>query len=368
MRQGPGGRASRLAPPLVAMAALLTLYGLGAVRLAHAVKPDPAAPMIRIVQADVPQEAKYETAGIRAIFDRYVALTALPPKPGARPIDIVVWSEGAVPVSANEMLAPDSWTAQAIAAAMHPGESLLLGAYRIAGDPDRPVYYNSLIATRAGANGLAITGVYDKYRLVPFGEYLPMPSILQAIGFKDLTHIGDSFAFGPRPRAIAPAGMPAVQPLICYEGLFPGFTREGVARGGPRPSWIVNVSNDAWFGVTSGPIQHLNLASYRAIEEGLPIVRATPTGVSAIIDSYGRVESANRLGLEAKGVVDAPLPSRSANTTYSRLGDLPLALLFVLSVLSIGAPALLRAYNLPSTSSALWTKHESGTGAPREEH
>ena len=114
--------------------------------------------------------------------------------------------------------------------------------------------------------------------------------------------------------------MPAFQPLICYESLFPGFVRQGAKAAG-RPAWIVNISNDAWFGKTSGPLQHLNIASYRAIEEGLPLVRATPTGVSAVIDAYGRVRPGARLGQGAFGVIDAPLPPALPPTPFSRWGE-----------------------------------------------
>jgi len=122
-----------------------------------------------------------------------------------------------------------------------------------------------------------------------------------------------------------------VQPLICYEALYPGFTREGEILSGRRPSWIVNVSDDAWFGGTYGPVQHLNLASYRAIEEGLPIVRATPTGVSAVIDAYGRVEPGMRLGQGQAGVIDARLPPALAPTLFDRLGETIFALMMLLS-------------------------------------
>ena len=131
----------------------------------------------------------------------------------------------------------------------------------------------------------------------------------------------DDFTAGPPPRPISPPGVPAFQPLICYEALFPGFTREAVRRSGARPSWILNISNDAWFGMTSGPLQHLNIASYRAIEEGLPIVRATPTGVSAVIDAYGRVVNGARIGLGGFGVIDARLPAALPSTPFVNLGD-----------------------------------------------
>jgi apolipoprotein N-acyltransferase len=128
--------------------------------------------------------------------------------------------------------------------------------------------------------------------------------------------------------------VPAVQVLICYEALFPGVTHEGAARAGLRPAWILNVSNDSWFGQGSGPLQHLNIASYRAIEEGLPIVRATPTGVSAIIDAYGRTQPGARLGLGGLGVIDAPLPSALEMTPFSKAGDLYFGAMLLLSGLA----------------------------------
>jgi apolipoprotein N-acyltransferase len=134
---------------------------------------------------------------------------------------------------------------------------------------------------------------------------------------------------------MAPAGLPALQPLICYEALFPGFTREAIRRSGVRPAWILNISNDAWFGATSGPLQHLNIASYRAIEEGLPIVRATPTGVSAVIDAYGRILPGARLGLGGFGVVDAHLPAALPATWFSRLGETLFEALLLLSAIAV---------------------------------
>ena len=178
------------------------------------------------------------------------------------------------------------------------------------------------MALRAEAGDLRVTGLYDKHRLVPFGEYLPAESLLAPIGFKKLVHVGDGFTAGPPPAPIAPAGLPAVQPLICYESLFPGFTRAGALAAG-RAAWIVNVSDDAWFGRTSGPWQHLNIASYRAIEEGLPIVRATPTGVSAVIDAYGRIAPGERLDHGAMGVIDAaPAAGACRRPSYAGWAEL----------------------------------------------
>jgi apolipoprotein N-acyltransferase len=203
------------------------------------------------------------------------------------------------------------------------------------GPAGQPRYFNSLVALRREAQGLRVTGVYDKHRLVPFGEFMPLADFATRAGFRSLVHMPDDFTPGPPSRPLAAEGLPPVQPLICYEALFPGLARQGAASASPpvwaRPAWILNISNDAWFGVTSGPLQHLNLASYRAIEEGLPMVRATPTGVSAVVDAYGRVVPGARLGLGAYGVIDARLPPALAPTPYVRWNDGAFALMLILS-------------------------------------
>ncbi|MGZ6015525.1 MAG: apolipoprotein N-acyltransferase [Phenylobacterium sp.] len=334
--------------------ALLIAWEFGAQRLRHAVAADLRAPVVRIVQPDVKQEAKYDQASLNLIFSRYVRLTALP---AARAPDIVIWSEGAIPESANELLAPGSATERAMFRALKPGATLLLGAYRVGGRDFLPVYYNSLIAVRSGLVGLRVTGVYDKYRLVPFGEYLPAESLLKPLGFKDLTHMGDSFTGGPLPAPMTPDGVPDLQPLICYEALFPDLVRAAVRRGERRPRWIVNVSNDAWFGVTSGPLQHLNMARYRAIEQGLPIARATPTGVTAMIDAYGRIAPGDRIGFGAMGVVDAPLPPALSATTYGRYGEIPLAIVLMLSLITFWRDVSSQSRKIVVTTLSYWRKH-----------
>jgi apolipoprotein N-acyltransferase len=352
------GRWARAAPPAVAVLVLAGMWLGGELRLRHAVAPSPSAPIVRIVQPDVGEESKFTEDNLRSIFFRYVSLTAAPAR---RAPDIVVWSEGAIPLCTDRLLSPDEgWTAL-IRQALQPGETLMLGVCRTAGGPQNPRAYNSLIALRATAGGMEVTGVYDKYRLVPFGEYLPAQQILQPLGFKDLAHLTDGFDFGPKPRPIAPVGLPAVQPLICYESLFPDLVRDAV-NSGPRPAWIVNVSNDSWFGATSGPLQHLNQASYRAIEEGLPIVRATPTGVSAIIDAYGNIPPGESLGLGKAGHIDAPLPPALPTTTYGRIGEAPLAVLLLASFMAALGPLTTLVGRLAMTSSLAWGKDEPPSG------
>ena len=329
-----GRRRSSWAAFAAAVAVIAGLYGYGLGRLSHRAPVVPG-PAVRVVQADVRQEAKYDAGKFQDIVFRYLRLTAQPSPNGKAP-DIVIWPEGAIPAAANDVLRPGSWTYDAIAGALQPGQILLMGTYRADERAVRPTYYNSLYAIRREAEGLKVLGVYDKYRLVPFGEYMPAETLMSAIGFKKLVHVADDgFTPGPRPQPLSVPGLPAVQPLICYESLFPGFVSEGARLSGMRAAWIVNVSNDAWFGQTSGPLQHLNLASYRAIEEGLPIIRATPTGVSAVIDANG--EPLRTLGLGRFGVIDAVLPGMLAPTPYSRHGETGFWLMLALSGLCAAA-------------------------------
>jgi len=322
---------------LVAGLVLGGLYLAGAGRLAHPPTPDPNAPLVRVVQADLPEVDHYDAASYAATVHALLDLSAQ-----ASPVrpDIIVWPERAIPGDFDSYLLPGTWTHDAITAALQPGQILMTGGYRSAVAPagayapDGLVYFNSLLALRRGPQGLEPLALYDKYRLVPFGEYLPLARYLAPLHVEQLVHIGDGFSHGPRPRAVDLEGAPPVQPLICYEALYPGFTRAGVIASGVRPAWIVNVSDDAWFGGTYGPLQHLNLASYRAIEEGLPIIRATPTGVSAVVDALGRSPRRLRLAQGKAGVIDAPLPSALPPTLFDRWGEGPFALMLFASLVA----------------------------------
>jgi apolipoprotein N-acyltransferase len=161
----------------------------------------------------------------------------------------------------------------------------------------------------------SVLSVYDKVHLVPFGEYLPFQDFLERLGLMQITKVQGGFIPGSRRRALDVPRAPRFLPLICYEIIFPG---EAVPRG-ERPGWLVNLTNDGWFGISSGPYQHLQQARVRAIEEGLPLVRAANTGISAVIDPLGRVIKSLPLGTE--GVLDAPLPRRIDRTIYVRAGD-----------------------------------------------
>ena len=322
-------RRARIGTMLAALAALGALYGWGDVRLLQTARPGPDAPLIRVVQANIDQKSKWRPENLPAIFDTYQALTL---RAGAARPDLIVWPEGDLPAVIDDLLAPGSDYAVRFKNLLAPGQTLLLGANRA--EPaagGEPRYFNSLVALRRDDSALRVVGRYDKYRLVPFGEYMPLGTLAARVGFRSLVHMPDDFTAGPAPRPMTAAGLPPVQPLICYEALFPGFTRAAAARAGLRPAWILNISNDAWFGLGSGPLQHLNIASYRAIEEGLPIVRATPTGVSAVIDAYGRTTPGARLGLGTLGIIDAALPPALPPTPFSKTGDLLFWMMLALS-------------------------------------
>lgn len=320
------GRKGRIAVGAAAVV-LAGLFISGSLALAKPQRPSGPSLTVRVVQADIPQESKWDAQRFAQIVHAYVSLTAKPY--AGRPADIVVWPEGALPLAINDYMVPGSWVRQDIVAALRPGQLMLLGGYRYEGTPDKPVYYNSLVALRRTADDVEVVGIYDKHRLVPFGEYLPADALMTRIGFKSMAHLGDGFATGPRPAPLRVAPNLLVQPLICYESLFPRL-----AKPVPGVRAIVNVSNDAWFGVTSGPLQHLNLASYRAIETGLPLIRATPTGVSALISAQGRILPDARLKLGESGVIDGKVSEVGLPTLFSKLGHWPFGLLLLVSFLA----------------------------------
>ena len=264
---------------------------------------------------------------------------------------MVVWPEGAIPASLNDYLDPRTRTYAHVLSALAPGQVLVLGGYRVEPRGDGGWrYFNTLLALSRGPGGLAVRAVYDKHHLVPFGEYLPLAGVLTPLGLSQVVSVGEGFDAGPPPRPIdiplADRAFDRVQPLICYEALFPS-----IAEGGARAAWIVNISDDAWFGRHQGPWQHLNMSAYRAIEEGVPIVRGTPTGVSAMIDPLGRTlrgpDGARlRLAPSRAGVLDARLPAALAPTPFTRWRDGPFWLLVLAGLL----PAAISRFRRPRSS------------------
>lgn len=328
---GAGSRRARFGTAAAALAGLLGLYGFGAWRLAQAEVANTDL-QLRIVQANVGQEEKWRPGSLPGIVDAYVRLSQTP---AARTPDIVIWPEGALPASFEYTFDPASPFGPHVASAVRPGQHLFMGTSREG--PGGAYYLNSFAFLRREAGGLRVLGFYDKHHLLPFGEYLPLGPLMTRLGVRSLVNMPADYAPGPKPDLIDLPGLPRFQPVICYESIFPAAIPSG-----PRPQWIVLPSNDSWFGETSGPWQHLHLGSYRAIEHGVPIVRSTPTGVSAIIDPYGRIPEGQKLGIGVAGVIDAPLPAPIAATPYSRWRDAPFWVMILLGAAVAAAPRVRR--------------------------
>jgi apolipoprotein N-acyltransferase len=269
---------------------------------------------LRIMQPNVPQDAKFSYANKQQVMQHYLALSDRatgPQSTGVREATHLIWPESAFPFFLTRE--PDA-LAQ-IAALLPPGTVLITGAARPA-EVSRHAYNSIYVIDHDGS----ILSVYDKVHLVPFGEYLPFQSLLERLGLQQLTKVQGGFLAGDRRRAMASPRAPKFVPLICYEIVFP----HDAVPPGERGGWLLNLTNDAWFGMSAGPYQHFHQARVRAIEEGLPLVRAANTGISAVVDPVGRVMRALPLGSE--GVLDSGLPQPLAPTLYSRVGDLPLAI------------------------------------------
>jgi apolipoprotein N-acyltransferase len=309
--------------PAIVTALFVCLWGLGAVRLAAPGPADTGVPL-RIVQPDIPQREKIDRAFMARNWQRLVALTE---KPAAgTPPRIVIWPEAATPFPVARV----PGALDMIQLLTGAGRTLITGSERVAGRPGDYRFYNSLYIFTA----TAAPQVYDKFHLVPFGEYVPFAGLLNGMGVTKLTAGETGFSAGDGPHVYRLSGAPPVSPLICYEIIFPG----AVTDHRHRPGWFVNVTDDSWFGPWAGPRQHLMIARVRAIEEGLPVVRAANTGISAVIDARGAVRA--RLGLGRMGVLDARLPGALAPTPYARFGDG--ALLVLLAAAWAGAYLLAR--------------------------
>jgi apolipoprotein N-acyltransferase len=198
---------------------------------------------------------------------------------------------------------------------------LITGDVRTNTAPAKPTnIWNSLLVI--GPSG-DIVASYDKTHLVPFGEYVPLRKILP---LRRITPGMMDFSAGPGPKTLSLPDLPVVAPMICYEAIFPGAIVDETR----RPDWLLNVTNDAWYGVTSGPFQHFAIARVRAVEEGLPLLRAANNGITGAIDPYGRVLS--RLDLDAIGALDVPLPAALSPTLYSRIGDKGFGILLIIQM------------------------------------
>jgi apolipoprotein N-acyltransferase len=282
---------------------LALVWGWGSLRTPP---PDAVAlspTVVRIVQPNAEQSLKWVPEMRQVFFDRQIMLTK---RPRPEEIDVVIWPETALPF----YLGDNPNVLQALADAAGPDTQVITGIRRY----EQGRYFNALIhLDRVGQ----VTNTYDKHHLVPFGEYIPFGWLARQLGLRGLAAQLEGFSAGPGPQVLSAAGLPDFLPLICYEAIFPGHVQTDAG----RPDWLVHITNDAWFGAMSGPYQHLDQVRARAIEQGLPVARSANTGVSAMIDPYGRIRAS--LPLNQSGSFDASLPAPLGMPVYAKVGEVP---------------------------------------------
>ncbi len=306
--------------PVTAIALLIAMGIYGGIRLKLQPTSMVANTKLRIMQPNLQQDVKFNYAAKAEVMQKYLTLSdraSGPQSTGVRDASILIWPESAFPF----FLTKEADAMAQIAELLPRGTVLITGSVRA---PDLPPgakvtrAYNSIYVIDHDGSVLS---VYDKLHLVPFGEFLPFQEWMEKLGLVQLTKVQGGFIPGTRRRLMDIPGAPRMLPLICYETIFPG----DIASREERPGWIVNLTNDAWFGISTGPYQHLQQSRLRAIEQGLPVVRAANSGISAVIDPMGRIVA--RLGLGVEGVLDSALPSSIAPTVYARAGDIPAAVI-----------------------------------------
>ena len=295
----------------VMAAGVAFLFTVSGVRLSLSEPEADTQNVVRVVQPNIPQREKIDPDLWGQNFRKQLDLSLGDSPDGARMF--ILWPENGAP------LLSEATTALRLLTEELPDNSVLL-AGAIRRQPDEAGlmrYYNSIAIVPETPAGRQVVAHYDKHHLVPFGEYLPLYDLMRAVGLAQLTPYGDSgFTAGSGPMVMN-AGGPSFAPLICYEVIFPGQ----LYPKGERPGWLMTVTNDAWFGDTSGPRQHLDMARLRAVESGLPMVRSANTGISAVFDGKGRL--IDRIPLYEAGRIDAFLPPALPRTLYDRLGDWP---------------------------------------------
>ncbi|MCF3936420.1 apolipoprotein N-acyltransferase [Acuticoccus sp. M5D2P5] len=307
--------------PTAAIFGVMLLFGLD--RLSNAPVAAADTQRVRVVQPSIPQDQKWQTGRRDEIWQTLLDLSK---SDGGRPPDVVVWPETSIPF----LYRSPSLEATEVAEALQWTATLVTGAVELAEGSDRQKVTNSILVV--GPDG-EVKQRYDKVHLVPFGEYVPFAGLLEQVGFRGFVEQAGDFEAGEQRESLIVPGLPKALPLICYEVIFPSL------RPGRDVAWIVNVTNDAWFGDTPGPRQHLRQAQLRAIEEGLPVVRAANNGISAVIDTEGRTVA--ELPLNARAAIDAQLP-RVRSALYPALGDRPLFVVWLLAIVAAGAWRLRR--------------------------
>jgi len=285
--------------PLLAGLVLLIAYGTGTLRLQQEIGTVPGV-RLRVMQPALPQDEKFAYGQRARILDDYLELSARASATypgGLNDVTLLIWPESAFPFIYER----EAWASEKIAQTLPDTVTLVTGAARLGTPPpgQSSRFFNSI---RVIAGDGRVLQSADKVHLVPFGEYLPFQSFLESLGLEQLTRVRGGFSAGTALSTLHLPGAPSAAPLICYEAIFP----HQVIPAGERPGFLLNVTNDAWFGLTPGPYQHFLQARLRAIEEGLPLVRAANTGISAVLDPLGRNVASLHLG--EKGIIDSGLP------------------------------------------------------------
>ena len=296
-------RWQRIAAVPIACLLLGATFLFGSGRLAGSAPASVDNVMLRLVQPNIPQTLKWDANLAQDHVLKLIRMSVAGDAP--HQITDVIWPETAVPFA----LERSPGLANALTAAVPPAGLLITGIPRVSQTNGGPAWHNSMVALDGTG---AVRASFDKFHLVPFGEYVPIRWIP---GVDRIAPGETDFSPGPGPRTLELPGLPPVSPLICYEVIFPGAVVDSAA----RPAWLLNITNDAWFGLSTGPHQHFASARLRAVEEGLPLVRVANTGISGVVDPYGRVLAKLELGRE--GVIDAPLPRALPPTPYARFGD-----------------------------------------------
>lgn len=321
-------RRSKRAPwpiPAAAITVLAAMGIFGAIRLSLHPTTYAGDVRLRIMQPNLQQDVKFNYSAKAEVMRKYLTLSdraSGPTATGVRDTKILIWPESAFPFFLTRE--PDAMAQ--IADLLPQGTVLVTGSVRA---PDLPPNaritraYNSIYVIDHDGN---VVSLYDKLHLVPFGEYLPFQGLLEKLGLEQLTKVQGGFIPGTIRRNLQLPHAPAALPLICYEAIFPD---EIADESGDRAKWMINLTNDGWFGISTGPYQHLQQARWRSIEQGLPLVRAANTGISAVIDPLGRVVA--RLDLGVEGVLDARLPAEIPPTVYAQTGNIPFLILFALA-------------------------------------
>ena len=307
----------KFASPAALVLLFAALWAHGVYRLDSTPESNVPGVVVRLVQPNIPQAEKFVRGLMLRNWSRLVTLSIRPDGAAGRPTHIV-WPEAATGFAVAR--APGALDQIALFTAR--GQTLITGSVRVDRGVDGTAWYNSLYLFPAGG---ALPLVYDKFHLVPFGEYVPYAGLLGRIGITQVT-TGEGASAGDHPHVLTAPGAPPLTPLICYEAIFPHAVTDPAS---PRPGWFVNVTDDSWFGPWAGPRQHLLTARVRAIEEGLPIARAANTGISAMIDGLGRIRASQ--DLNTMGVVDSALPAALPLTPYTRFGDLVFLLFLVIA-------------------------------------